>query len=166
MNRCPPLAHARVTRRAPATATRERERQPARSKTRKKPGRRSNCDRNTVALPAWLLLSLRPRRPRRRRGWPALGSCPSPCCWRDMVKAVEPDLLRCLPYWTYKQISSGLILSILSQYRQRSGERTALLPVEACQLNAIRTSCKPRTKKNSPDTKLNSGKLVKRAVFR
>ena len=120
----------------------------------------------TVALPAWLLLSLRPWRPRRRRGWPALGSCPSPCCWRDMVKAVEPDLLRCLPYWTYKQISSGLILSILSQYRQRSGERTALLPVEACQLNAIRTSCKLRTKKNSPDTKLNSGKLVKRANFR
>ena len=113
-----------------------------------------------------VLLSLRPWRPRRRRGWPALGSCPSPCCWRNMVKAVEPDLLICLPYWTYKQISSGLLLSILSQYRERSGERTALLPVEACQLNAIRTSCKPRTKKNSPDTKLKSGKLVKRANFR
>ena len=40
-----------------------------------------------------------------------------------MVKAVEPDLLKCLPYWAYKQISSGPLLSILSQYRERSGER-------------------------------------------
>ena len=60
-----------------------------RSKTRKKPGRRSNCDQNSVALPAWLLSSLRPWRPSRRRGWPAPRSWPSPCGWRDMVKAVE-----------------------------------------------------------------------------
>ena len=42
---------------------------------------------------------------------------------RDMVNAVEPDLLKCLPYWAYKKISSGPLLSILSQYRERSGER-------------------------------------------
>ena len=40
-----------------------------------------------------------------------------------MVNAVEPDLLKCLPYWAYKKISSGPLLSILSQYRERSGER-------------------------------------------
>ena len=38
-----------------------------------------------------------------------------------MVKAVEPDLLKCLPYWAYEQISRGTLLSILSQYRERSG---------------------------------------------
>ena len=57
-----------------------------------------------IATPAWLLSSLRPWRPRRRGGWPAPRSWPSPCCWRDMVKAVEPDLLKCLPNREYKQI--------------------------------------------------------------
>jgi len=33
------------------------------------------------------------------------------------------ELLTQLPYWAYKQISSGPLLSMLSQYRERSGER-------------------------------------------
>ena len=32
-----------------------------------------------------------------------------------------PDLLKCLPHWAYKQMSSGLLLEILSQYQERSG---------------------------------------------
>ena len=78
-----------------------------------------------IATPAWLLSSLRPWRPRRRGGWPAPRSWPSPCCWRDMVKAVEPDLLKCLPNREYKQTSSGALLEMLSQYRERSGGRAA-----------------------------------------
>ena len=52
-------------------------------------------------------------------------SWPSPCCWRDMVKAVEPDLLKCLPNRGYKQTSSGALLEMLSQYLERSGGRAA-----------------------------------------
>ena len=44
-----------------------------------------------------------------------------------MVKTVEPDLLKCLPNWEYKQISSGALLEMLSQYRERSGGRAAFV---------------------------------------